>query len=200
MIISSLNDYVIYNQSAAVSSGKGQSPTSAPGSTPSNHKDHSLVPPTPGSAPGNHACVSDVPPATLWYSPNSAKHFISEFGKISSASSSCAPLALAAGETVCVQVPTSSHASALFWEVVTAHGNVGFGLSFQRGGGGEGGMEGGKFEILLPLTLRDCSNDLLLGSHPYKERGIYLLEFSNSHSRTPQVVYYRVFYQNSSNN
>ena len=87
-----------------------------------------------------------------------------------------------------VQVPTSPQATALFWEFVTESGDVGFGLSFQRGK---------QLDRLLPITVRDCSQDLVMGSHQYQDQGVYVLEFANSHSTLPKVVHYRVFYQTS---
>lgn len=87
---------------------------------------------------------------------------------------------------------------------MTEHGDIGFGLSFQRSEGRDSGdVTGSKrskqrdFEQLLPVTLKDCSEDLVLGRHQYQDEGLYTLDFVNSHSSAPKVVYYRVFYQNS---
>ena len=99
------------------------------------------------------------------------------------------------GENVSVQVPTSPEASAIFWEFVTVSGDIGFGLNFQRNG--DKGHEW-PVEELLPAVRRDCSEDLVLGSHTYQTQGTYFLLFDNSHSpHIQKVVYYKVFYQKS---
>ena len=144
----------------------------------------------PSSEAVQHSALA---PASLWCSPKSARNFIAQLQ--SSAASDLGrggggPLTLAPGETASVQVPTSTQASAIFWEFVTEQGEVGFGLSFQKQG-----LED-SIEQLLPVTRRDCSKDLVLGSHQYKDQGTYFLDFDNSHSITPSVVYYKVFYQN----
>lgn len=131
----------------------------------------------------NTSHIAALAPAALWCNPKAARHFIAQLG---GQEPSTAPLTLAPGETVAVQVPTSPQASALFWEFVTESGDVGFGLSFQ------GGQQ---LHQLLPVTVRDCSEDLVLGSHQYQDKGTYILEFANSHSAIPKVVHYRVFYQ-----
>lgn len=76
----------------------------------------------------------------------------------------------------------------MFWEFVTESGDIGFGVSLQRGE---------QRQRLLPITVRNCSQDLILGNHQYQEQGVYVLEFVNSHSTLPKVVHYRVFYQTS---
>ena len=94
-----------------------------------------------------------------------------------------------------VQVPTSTSATAIFWEFVTTVGDIGFGLSFQRSS--EGGVNY-PIESLLPIVRRDCSEDLVLGSHQYQLMGTYFLHFDNSHCQTnSKSVYYKVFYQKS---
>lgn len=102
------------------------------------------------------------------------------------------PLDLAPGERVSVQVPTSQHASAIIWEFATEQGDIGFGLNFQRNVSVQVAVE-----QLLPVTPRDCAVDLLQGKHQYQDQGVYLLEFVNTHSTRPKIVYYRVFYQNN---
>ncbi len=95
-----------------------------------------------------------------------------------------------------IQVPTSTEASAIFWEFVTAGGDIGFGLNFRRSDR-EAGHEC-PVDELLPVVRRDCSEDLVLGSHTYQTQGTYFLVFDNSLSPGgPKVVYYKVFYQKS---
>jgi len=131
-------------------------------------------------------------PAALWYSPKAAKRFIAQ---LQSSSTATGPLALASGESVSVKVPTNSQASAIFWEFATEQGDIGFGLTFHRDEAG-GLHSVHKEDQLLPVTLKDCSEDLVLGNHQYQDEGVYTLEFVNSHSSLPRVVHYRVFYQN----
>jgi acyl-CoA-binding protein len=134
---------------------------------------------------------SPLAPAALWCSPKSARQFIAQ-----SAGSSQYQLTINPGETVTVQVPTSPGATAIFWEFVTTSGDIGFGLSFQRTS-----EDGVTFpvESLLPIIKRDCSEDLVLGSHQYQLSGTYFLHFDNSHCPTvSKFVYYKVFYQRSS--
>lgn len=129
-------------------------------------------------------------PATVWFKPRASSKFIAE---LQAQPTAVAPLNLVAGESVAVQVPTSPQASAIVWEFGTVHGDVGFGLSFLKSGASHADLE-----QLLPVMRRDCSEDLLLGSHQYQEAGTYILDFVNSHSTIPKLVYYRVFYQTAS--
>lgn len=155
--------------------------------------------PAPSHHQQQHHTV--LAPATVWFKPKATGKFISE---MQAQPAAVVPLSLAAAESVAVQVPTSQQASAIVWEFGTLHGDIGFGLSFQRQevegrGRGQGELNNhGDLEQLLPVMQRDCSEDLLLGSHQYQEGGIYTLDFVNSHSTVPKVVYYRVFYQTSS--
>ena len=131
-------------------------------------------------------------PAALWCSPKSARQFIAQSGM-----SPQYQLTINPGETVTVQVPTSPGATAVFWEFVTTGGDIGFGLSFQRSNGAPDATPY-PMESLLPIVKRDCSEDLVLGSHQYQLMGTYFLHFDNSHCpNTSKLVYYRVFYQRS---
>lgn len=133
---------------------------------------------------------SPLAPAALWCSPKSARQFIAQ-----STGSSQYQLTINPGETVTVQVPTSPGATAIFWEFVTTSGDIGFGLSFQRSSDEETTYP---VEPLLPIVKRDCSEDLVLGSHQYQLTGTYFLHFDNSHCPTSsKFVYYKVFYQRS---
>jgi acyl-CoA-binding protein len=133
---------------------------------------------------------SPLAPAALWCSPKSARQFIAQ-----SSGSLQYQLTINPGETVTVQVPTSPGATAIFWEFVTTSGDIGFGLSFQRSNEGETVYP---VESLLPVVKRDCSEDLVLGSHQYQLSGTYFLHFDNSHCpTTSKFVYYKVFYQRS---
>lgn len=98
------------------------------------------------------------------------------------------------GEAVTIQVPTSTKASAIFWEFVTEKEDIGFGVRYQRAS--SEGIEAYPVDQLLPVTKRDCSDDLILGSHQYMTQGTYMLQFDNSHcTSSSKLVYYKVFYQ-----
>lgn len=133
-------------------------------------------------------------PAALWCKPKAAKHFISKVRATSPIGSSDYQIVINPGELISVQVPTSANASAIFFEFVTEKEDIGFGLSFQRKS--EKADVEWPMEQLLPITRRDCSEDLVLGSHQYQVQGMYNLHFDNSHSlNMSKVVYYKVFYQ-----
>ena len=129
-------------------------------------------------------------PVSMWCSPRAARPFINEVKK-----SPHSTLTLAPGETVMVRVQTSAEASAIFWEFVTETGDVGFGVNFQQSSDEDRECPSRE---LLPVVRRDCSEDLVLGSHQYQVPGTYYLHFDNSHSTdTATVVYYKVFYQSN---
>ena len=129
---------------------------------------------------------SVLAPAALWCKPKAARPFIDQVKKESTDSQ----LVINPGETVAIQVPTSTDASAIFWQFVTESSDIGFGLGFQRRD------HVCPVEELLPVVRRDCSEDLVLGSHQYQSQGTYFLRFDNSHSlQSPKAVYYKVFYQ-----
>lgn len=134
---------------------------------------------------------SVLAPAALWCTPKAAQRFIDQVKE-----SPDYHLVIGAGESVVVQVPTTAEASAIFWEFVTASGDVGFGLRFQRKSEVEDSGREWPVEELLPVVRRNCSEDLILGSHQYQSAGTYFLQFDNSHSvQSSAVVYYKVFYQ-----
>lgn len=150
----------------------------------------------PLSPPSPDVLHTALAPAALWCSPKSAANFIAQLrSSFPADSASGGPLTLSPGETVAVQVPTSVQASAIFWEFATAYGDIGFGVSFQWREGAGVGSHSKHSERLLPVTLRNCSVDLVLGSHQYQDQGTYTLDFVNSHSILPKTVYYKVFYQ-----
>ena len=160
-------------------------------SSPSKQQPQPLLPPRAALAP-----------AALWCSPNAARNFIRQLQVAPADPATSAPLTVAPRETVSVQVPTSTHASAIFWEFATEGGGIGFGLGFQWSemqglGEGQDSKLHRRSEQLLPVTMRDCWEDLVLGSHQYQEEGTYTLDFVNSHSTLPKTVYYKVFYQNT---
>lgn len=139
-----------------------------------------------------------VAPAALWCSPKAAKQFISQVRAASPSGHPENQLVLNPGESVDVQVPTSTQASAVFFEFVTERGDIGFGLTFQRKSEVAGGGHSWPVQELLPVTKRNCSVDLILGNHRYEHQGLYTLKFDNSHSPAePKVVYYKVFYQSA---
>ena len=147
---------------------------SAPAATP--------IPDTPETK-------SVLAPAALWCSPKAAKHFLNQAQRTPESQ-----LLVSGGESVSIQVPTSEEGSAIFWEFVTESGDIGFGLSFQKRS--EGARHECPMEELLPIVRRDCSEDLVLGSHQYQSQGTYFLQFDNSYSpNVTKVVYYKVFYQ-----
>ena len=78
-----------------------------------------------------------------------------------------------------VQVQTSMEASVIFWEFVTETNDVGFGVNFQQSS--DKYRECSSRE-LLPVVLRDCSEDFVLSRYPYQVPGTYYLHFDNSHS------------------
>ena len=151
--------------------------------------DHQAPTPTTTSAPADKPPIgvkSVLAPAALWCSPKAARQFICQVKD-----STDSQLVINSGETVVIQVPTTTDASAVFWEFVTESSDIGFGLGFQRRSDQECPVE-----VLLPVVRRDCSEDLVLGSHQYQSQGTYFLRFDNSYSlQSPKVVYYKVFYQ-----
>lgn len=154
--------------------------------------------PAPSSSPGKqeHPLHNALAPAALWCSPRAARNFVAQLQTSPADPSANVPLVLAPGETVSVQVPTTTQASAIFWEFATAGGDVGFGLGFQWSESHSKGEGPHRYsEQLLPVTVRECWEDLVLGSHQYQDTGVYTLNFVNSHSDTPKTVYYKVFYQ-----
>ena len=129
---------------------------------------------------------SALAPASLWCTPHTAKNFVAEVKDLPQ----CC-LVVGPGKTAEVKVPTSEEASAIVWMFVTEMGDIGFGLGFQPEE-----CKGGPPIELLPIVKRDCSEDLVIGSHHYQLPGIYALHFDNSHSLTiSKTLYYRVFYQ-----
>ena len=135
-------------------------------------------------------------PVALWCSPKAAKQFISQVRASSPTEQPENQLILNPGESVEVQVPTSTQASAVFFEFVTEKGDIGFGLKFHRQSDNQGHTW--PLHELLPVTKRNCSIDLILGNHRYEHQGTYILQFDNSHSPTEsKVVYYKVFYQSN---
>ena len=165
-----------------------------PGYSPSPPQPaYSPSPPQPGYSPSppQHALA----PAALWFKPKATRKFIAE---LQSNPATVVPLHLVAGESVAVQVPTSPQASAIVWEFGTQQGDIGFGLTFQRRESTKFITDNRNLEELLPVMKRECSEDLLLGSHQYQDEGVYTLNFVNSHPSAPRVVHYRVFYQTSS--
>ena len=71
---------------------------------------------------------SVLAPAALWCKPKAAKPFIDQVKKESIDSQ----LVINPGETVAIQIPTSTDASAIFWQFVTESSDMVFGLGFQR--------------------------------------------------------------------
>ena len=170
-----------------------------------NSTHHSMLAHSNSSSPHGHTTVHEhhneldsnvVAPAALWCSPKAAKQFISQVRAASPMGHPENQLVLNPGESVDVQVPTSTQASAVFFEFVTERGDIGFGLTFQRKSENPG--HSWPIQELLPVTKRNCSVDLILGNHRYEHQGLYTLKFDNSHSPAEsKVVYYKVFYQST---
>ena len=78
-------------------------------------------------------------------------------------------------------------ASAIFWEFVTETNDVGFSVNFQQSS--HKYRECSSRE-LLPVVLRDYSEDFVLGRYPYQVPGTYYLHFDNSHSTDSTSIVY----------
>lgn len=52
-----------------------------------------------------------------------------------------------------------------------------------------------RVDEILPVVRRPCHEEVIVGSHMYPGRGVYLLKFDNSYSLfRSKTLYYRVYY------
>jgi hypothetical protein len=106
--------------------------------------------------------------------------------------------------------------TCLFWEFATETYDVGFGVSFEwtlpsseaitvevhDDEDGETVQDGEhnetqkqRIDEILPTIRRPCNEEVMVGSHLYPGRGVYLLRFDNSYSLfRSKTLFYRVYY------
>lgn len=100
----------------------------------------------------------------------------------------------------------------MFWEFATESYDLGFGVSFEwtlpsseavvikhddKETGENKDSEKSKLRVdeILPSLRRPCSDEVMVGSHLYPGRGVYLLKFDNSYSLLrSKTLFYRVYY------
>lgn len=100
----------------------------------------------------------------------------------------------------------------MFWEFATESYDLGFGVSFEwtlpsseavvikhddEETGENKDSEKSKLRVdeILPSLRRPCSDEVMVGSHLYPGRGVYLLKFDNSYSLLrSKTLFYRVYY------
>ena len=124
-------------------------------------------------------------PPSLWSKPKAAAQLISELGTTGSH-----VLQVARSEMAVVKVDTSSSASGIFWEFCTEAYDIGFGVGFLMEGAGKE-----KEQELLPSVRRECSEDVITGTHAFSTPGTYLFKFDNTYSMfRSKKVFYRVYY------
>lgn len=52
-----------------------------------------------------------------------------------------------------------------------------------------------RVDEILPTVRRPCNDEVMVGSHLYPGRGVYLLKFDNSYSLfRSKTLFYRVYY------
>lgn len=126
---------------------------------------------------------SNVP--TLWSKPKAAAQLISELGSAGSH-----VLQVARSEMAVVKVETSDRASGIFWEFCTEAYDIGFGVGFLVQGAAQKAEQ-----ELLPIVRRECSEDVITGTHTFSAPGTYLFKFDNTYSMfRSKKVFYRVYY------
>ena len=124
-------------------------------------------------------------PPALWSKPKAAAQLISELGSAGSH-----VLQVSRSEMAVVKVDTSDSASGIFWEFCTEAYDIGFGVGFlMRGAAQE------KEQELLPIVRRECSEDVITGTHTFSAPGTYMFKFDNTYSMfRSKKVFYRVYY------
>ncbi|CAH3122742.1 unnamed protein product [Porites lobata] len=171
---------------------------------------------SPGQQPKTVA-VNGTPriaPASLWTRPK-VQEFIQH---VKSDPSSV--LVVGRGETMTVRVPTHEGGTCLFWEFATEYYDLGFGVCFEwsqphtknitvavnesdedefaeeeKSTESESSSPKPKIDEILPVVRRPCNEEVIVGSHMYPGRGVYLLKFDNSYSLfRSKTLYYRVYY------
>ena len=89
-----------------------------------------------------------------------------------------------------VKVDTNSDMSGIFWEFCTEAYDIGFGVGFLAQGAAKE-----EEQELLPIVRRECSEDVITGSHSFSAPGTYLFKFDNTYSMfRSKKVFYRVYY------
>ncbi|CAB4009968.1 Golgi resident GCP60 [Paramuricea clavata] len=151
-----------------------------------------------------------IAPASLWSRPKVQEfiqHVRTDPGSV---------LVVGRGETITVRVPTHENGTCLFWEFATETYDVGFGVSFEwtlpsseaitvevhEDEDGETVQDGEhdetqkqRIDEILPTIRRPCNEEVMVGSHLYPGRGVYLLKFDNSYSLfRSKTLFYRVYY------
>ena len=110
--------------------------------------------------------------------------------------------------------------TCLFWEFATEYYDLGFGVSFEwsqpqtknitvavnesdddefaeddKATENESSPPKPRIDEVLPVVRRPCNEEVIVGSHMYPGRGVYLLKFDNSYSLfRSKTLYYRVYY------
>ena len=102
--------------------------------------------------------------------------------------------------------------TCLFWEFATESYDVGFGVSFEWSLPSSEGItvevdenepikdnvnevQKPRVDEILPTVRRPCDQEVMVGSHLYPGRGVYLLKFDNSYSLfRSKTLFYRVYY------
>lgn len=108
----------------------------------------------------------------------------------------------------------------MFWEFATEYYDLGFGVSFEwsqpysknvivavnesddeefteedKSSETESNPTKPRTDEILPVVRRPCNEEVIVGSHMYPGRGVYLLKFDNSYSLfRSKTLYYRVYY------
>ena len=119
--------------------------------------------------------------------------------------------------TVCY---SSFLGTCVFWEFATEFYDLGFGVSFEwsqpqtknitvavnesddeefgeedKSAENESSPPKPRVDEVLPVVRRPCNEEVIIGSHLYPGRGVYLLKFDNSYSLfRSKTLYYRVYY------
>lgn len=105
--------------------------------------------------------------------------------------------------------------TCLFWEFATETYDIGFGVSFEwtlpsseaitvdvddeeddsTQDGEHVEKQKQRVDEILPSIRRPCNEEVMVGSHLYPGRGVYLLKFDNSYSLfRSKTLFYRVYY------
>lgn len=106
--------------------------------------------------------------------------------------------------------------TCLFWEFATETYDIGFGVSFEwtlpsseeitvevRDDDEDESTQDDehsktqkqRIDEILPTIRRPCNEEVMVGSHLYPGRGVYLLKFDNSYSLfRSKTLFYRVYY------
>lgn len=155
-----------------------------------------------------------IAPPSLWTRPK-VQEFIQHLK-----SDPTSVLVVGRGETMTVRVPTHEGGTCVFWEFATEFYDLGFGVSFEwsqpqtknitvavnesddeefgeedKSAENESSPPKPRVDEVLPVVRRPCNEEVIIGSHLYPGRGVYLLKFDNSYSLfRSKTLYYRVYY------